>query len=277
MKRIFFWTVTFGIIVLGAIALLWERPLPPQQFASDLSEPAPERKAPPAIEFPLPEVDKGGNTLPALDSSDDVVLKALTNLQLKLAGLILPERIVRNIVVTVDNLPREVASERMRPVKRVPGKFRTMQEAGQLRILPANADRYREYVRIFEATEPQRLIAIYIQFYPLFQSAYQELGYPNRYFNDRLVAVIDHLLDAPDLDADVELLQPHVLYEFADPQLQQASAGHKVMMRIGPDNARRVKVHLKEIRDQLVAASEQVRSPSEGNGERNTARPAHRK
>jgi hypothetical protein len=97
------------------------------------------------------------------------------------------------------------------------------------------------------------LVSRYVEMYPLFQQAYAELGYPNRNFNDRLVEAIDDLLAAPELSAPAELEQPKVLYQFADPELEQRSAGQKVMMRMGADNARRVKAKLREIRRELVS------------------------
>ncbi len=42
-------------------------------------------------------------------------------------------------------------------------------------------------------------------------------------------------------------------YEFADPHLQALSAGQKMMLRIGPENARRVKAVLADVRKRLVA------------------------
>ena len=76
-------------------------------------------------------------------------------------------------------------------------------------------------------------------------------GYPSRYFNDRVFEVIDHLLAAPDLSGPIALTQPKVLYEFADPALQDLSAGQKILVRIGPDNEAKVKAKLREIRKLL--------------------------
>ena len=90
-----------------------------------------------------------------------------------------------------------------------------------------------------------------VEFYPLFQQSYAELGYPSRYFNDRVFDVIDHLLATPDLSGPIALTQPKVLYEFADPQLQELSAGQKMLLRMGPDNEARVKAKLREIRKLL--------------------------
>jgi hypothetical protein len=107
-------------------------------------------------------------------------------------------------------------------------------------------------------------VAVYVRLYPLFQKAYEELGYPNRYFNDRLVEVIDHLLAAPEpagplrlvrppVKGPIELQGPYARYDFADPALESRSAGQKMMMRMGPENEKRLKAKLNEVRRQLVA------------------------
>jgi DUF3014 family protein len=88
--------------------------------------------------------------------------------------------------------------------------------------------------------------------YPLFQQAYQELGYPKKYFNDRLVQVIDHMLATPSIKEPVALVRPKVLYEFEDPELEDLSAGQKIMIRIGPENAAAMKAKLREIRQELA-------------------------
>jgi len=43
-----------------------------------------------------------------------------------------------------------------------------------------------------------------------------------------------------------------VLFEFADPSLEQLSAGQKIMIRIGPVNESRVKAKLADIRHALT-------------------------
>ena len=118
---------------------------------------------------------------------------------------------------------------------------------------PRNSARYARYVKLVQALDAERVVAIYVHFYPLFQQAFVELGYPNAQFNDRLVDVIDHLLETPDVQGPVALVRPKVFFEFADPELEELSAGQKLMVRIGPDNAAVLKTKLREIRRALVA------------------------
>jgi hypothetical protein len=133
----------------------------------------------------------------------------------------------------------------------VPGGFGVAGDNDNTTIGAQNALRYRAYIVAMEGVEAKRLVATYVQLYPLFQAAYQELGYPNGYFNDRLIEAIDDMLAAPDV-AQPKLAQPKVLYEFADPALEELSAGRKILVRMGPENAKRVKDKLRAIRRELT-------------------------
>ena len=137
-------------------------------------------------------------------------------------------------------------------VKPVPGAFLAAGKDGDLAISPDNAGRYTPYVRLVQAVDTKVLVAFYVRFYPWFQQAYQDLGYPSGYFNDRLIAVIDNLLATPEISGPVALAQPHVLYQFANSDLETLSAGQKMMLRMGADNASRVRIKLRELRSTLT-------------------------
>ena len=163
--------------------------------------------------------------------------------------------IIRHIVATVDNLPRKTIAIAILPVKPAGGPFVTGTDAGGMLIASDNAARYAAYVSAAEAIDAERLAGFYVRLYPLFQQAYVELGYPNGYFNDRLIGVIDHLLAAPEPKAPVYLAQPRVVFEFTDPQLESLSAGQKILVRVGADNEMRIKAKLRELR-KLLASGE---------------------
>jgi hypothetical protein len=162
------------------------------------------------------------------------------------------QEIVPRFVATIDNLPRQSVALSKMSVNPVPGNPAIAQSDGKTLLRADNAARYEPYVRVLEQADPQKLVQAYVRYYPLFQKAYQDLGYPRGYFNDRLVEVIDHLLAAPDVPAPVALTQPKVLYEFSDPALESLSAGQKMMIRMGTVNESRVKTKLRAIRRALT-------------------------
>ncbi|HTS20578.1 MAG TPA: DUF3014 domain-containing protein [Casimicrobiaceae bacterium] len=246
------------LILIGAFAYyLWQRPSVPPA-APSVAQPAATQPAAPSaearVEHPIePGVASGAPPLPALGESDAAAREGLEALfgTSGFAALFRPQELIRNIVATIDNLPRKNVAPRLMPVKPVPGSFHVAGPDGALTIAADNASRYTPYVRAMDAVDSAKLVALYVRFYPLFQQAYTELGYPSRYFNDRLFEVIDHLLAAPDAPSTIALVQPKVLYEFADPAYADLSAGQKIMVRMGPENEARVKAKLRELKRAL--------------------------
>jgi hypothetical protein len=172
----------------------------------------------------------------------------------------------RRFAATVDNLGRSHAPALLWPVTPTAGRFTVQGSEGATVIADANAARYTPFVRMVEAVDLTQAIDLYRRMYPLLQSAYQELGFPKSYFNDRLVKVIDLLLATPqpegplkvhlvDVKGSVASTRPWVRYEFADPDLEALSAGQKILLRVGPDNERRLKAKLTRIRAAVAGAA----------------------
>ena len=252
MKKNIAIAIVAVVVILGGItAYFLMKPAPPA--------PEPVRvQAPPPLP-PKPEVRQvieappAPTPLPVLADSDSFMLDALAGLvsNKSLMQLFHTERIIRNIVATIDNLPRRRAPMSVMPVKQAPGQFVTAGKEGNLTISPKNAARYAPYVKIAEIIDTKKLVALYVRLYPLFQQAYEELGYPKLYFNDRLIAVLDDLLAAPDIKEPVALVQPSVHYKFADSDLEGRSIGQRILMRIGSKNEAIIKGKLREIREEL--------------------------
>lgn len=205
--------------------------------------------------------------LPALDNSDQPLRESVESTveTSRFEELFIPESLIRHFVVTIDNMTRAKLPEKYDFTQPPPGSFQVKRitpedsaEVPRYHIDPANFERYEGYVIFAETVSLDRLVAIYQRYYPLFQSAYEELGYPDRYFNDRLVDVIDHLLATPEIERPVELIQPKVFYQFAEQRLEDFSAGRKLMIRVGPDNAARIKARLRDLRQRLTSLEAQL-------------------
>lgn len=265
MTKTIAWVV--GALVLAAAliwgALWWQKRTTPAVALPPpvVQAPAPEPPAPPApqIEHPIERAQDGQSEPPpqvALDASDGPLRDALANLFKgnKLPEWVQPMNLIRHSVATIDNLPREKTAPRLMPVRPTPGALTTITAGENLVIAPDNSARYTPVIAVVQAVDAKQLAAVYVRFYPLFQQAYRELGYPDGYFNDRLVVVIDHLLATPNVKTPIALVQPKVLYRYADPELEALSSGQKAMIRIGPDNAAVLKAKLREIRNEVTGS-----------------------
>jgi hypothetical protein len=253
------WWAAGAVFLISAAVLFFSwrahRLAKPPAAAATTVAPEP---AVPAIRNPLPEATEGAAAaLPGLDESDPALHDGLADVMGKPAvdRFFRPELLVRHIVVTIDNLPRRHLAVELRPTKSLDGAFIATGNDQQGTIDTANFQRYVPYVQAVQALDMKRLAAFYMHFYPLFQQAYQALGYPNGYFNDRVVVTIDNLLAAPDITTDIAVVRPNVMYKFADSKLEDLSAGQKLMLRMGPANAAIIKAKLRELRAQLADRS----------------------
>lgn len=195
--------------------------------------------------------------LPSLFDSDASVREALPGIAggADLTSILVQSQIIPRVVATVDALPRQsMGSTHILPLRTPGGAMQTEQSNGATVITTANADRYGPYMLVVTKVDPHALVAWYKHNYPLFQSAYRELGYPHGYFNDRLIAAIDDMLAAPDVHQPLAVTRSGAHYHFVDAQLQSLSNGQKLMLRLGPNNEEQLKAKLRMIRQLLAGA-----------------------
>ncbi|HEU0277391.1 MAG TPA: DUF3014 domain-containing protein [Rhodanobacteraceae bacterium] len=256
------------VIIVVVLAAWWYFS---QMPALDLARrgPAPERpasasSAPEPIEHPISEAqtEPAGATsaplppLPALDASDGAAAAALADIPgaQGLADLLIARGLIPHLVAAVDALSHHgTLGSSIVPLRTPQGTFAVSHSGAGLTIDPANYARYTPYMRIVEAIDARRAVSWYVRWYPLFQQAYRQLGYPRGYFNDRLMATLDDLLAAPNVNGPVQLVAArNGHYALADPTWESLSAGQKLMIRMGPENERALKIKLNRIRALLL-------------------------
>jgi len=261
--------------LLGAGAWLWRQGAVP---SAAVPEPAPMQ---PVAAAPAPAAEPPAASAPIVKHPIDVPVAAETpaaapfELETALAELFGRKAVLsmfqlqdfaRRFVATVDNLGRAHAPASLWPVNPASGRFIVERQDGAEVISADNGLRYTAYLLLIETVDLRRLVALYARLYPQLQQAYEDIGFPNRYFNDRLVDVIDLLLATPEphgplrvrlpeIKGPLQPERPWVLYEFDDPALQALSSGQKTLLRMGPVNQRRLKAKLIELRRLVTAGT----------------------
>lgn len=252
------WAMVLGAALLAGAGIWyqWFRPqtLTPEPLAETPAEAPTPLPAPPS-DYPVPPPAAEAPALPPLDDSDQAFRDALVALPGAgpLAAWLMPDLVIRRIVVSVDNLARERLAMKLRPLKPVDGAFLVDNAASGFAIRAANAARYSAAVAVLQALDSEALVKLYFAWYPLFQQAYRDLGYPQGRFNNRLVEVLDHLITTPDIGEPVLLVRPKVYYEYFEPAQQVGSAGRQLLWRIGEDHRRAVIGKLADLRARVTA------------------------
>ncbi len=219
----------------------------------------------PPIRYPVPAEDLAAvpqesatsaekpQPLPTLEESDASLRSATERLFAgqPLDQLLVFDNLLKRVVITTNNLMSPSLPVKRRPAQSVPGVFLAAGDQGEMVLSPENYPRYAPFIQLAEAAETKQIAAVYVRFYPLLQQAYENLGYRG-YYNDRLIEVIDHLLATPVVAEPIRLVRPEVLYQFADPQLEALTSGQKLVIRMGQENAARLKAKLRELRQALT-------------------------
>ena len=236
-----------GGVVLVAVAIgiwLWQRNKNGDETLPVAEQPV--ATAEPKIKNPI-ETPPDSGSLSVTDEAAKLVGPE------KFQAMFVPDDFVRKVVATVDNLSRPKIASRMNPAKPPAGTFATAGGNDEVVLGAANYERYTPWVEMVDALDPDTTVELYRRLYPQFQAAYEGLGNPDGYFNDRVIEVLDHLIAAPAAPDTIVLKRPNVVYEFADPALEAESSGRKLLLRMGPGNASRVKMKLRDIRDRIAS------------------------
>lgn len=262
------WWVWAGLalLVAGLAGAWWwlrspvpAAPAPVAVAEQPVEAEAPAASAPPPVAHPLAEAPASapaGLTLTA-------ALEALFGRQV-LMTLFQLDGFAARVVVTVDNLGRDHAAPRHWPLVPVAGRFSVEPRGAASVVSAANARRYDAHLRLMDQVPVAQLTALYVAHYPRFQQAYEELGYPGHYFNDRLVQVIDTLLATPapsaaptlhlpEIHGPVPPPRPWVMYTYDDDALQALAAGQRLLLRLSPAQRARVQAWLRVLREGVVA------------------------
>jgi len=200
--------------------------------------------------------------LPDLHQSDPAAIEQIKALAAgdKLLKLLVPDSVIQKFVRAMIALDEGTVVNDYRPMVSPPPPFKTerideplVEEVGQrYRLLETNYRRYDAMVSVFGGLESAALITAYQRFLPLFEEAYAQQGLNTGGFNQVVLRVIDDLLTTPVIDEELILVQPKVFYQFQIFALEDLPDLQKLLLRMGPENTRRIQKKLIEIKALLT-------------------------
>lgn len=244
-------TVAIAVILLLAIGfgVYWylspSSDGEPAEVAADMELPV-TTPPPAAVELdPDPEPIE----LPTLDGSDAFVRDLVGALSSHpgLASWLVPNGMVRRVVVVVDNVASGNNPSQHLGFMQSDTSFGTMGDGATLRVNPTSYARYDAHAAIIDALDVHGTAEAYATLEPLMNEAYAELGYPDTPFSRGLERAITHLLQVPDLREPPSLVERAPFFNFADPTLESLTAAQKQFLGMGPQNVRTVQAKLRQI------------------------------
>jgi hypothetical protein len=281
--------IAFILLVIIAIGVAWQftgdmsEPVvidKPVEIVEEISETVTELPEP-IIKVPDVVVDENiiesvKNPLPLLDSSDDWLKLKLPEItwRKELLKLIIDEDMIRRFVVFIDNFAQGIIAYEHSPFIPPSTKFTPDIDSVSFKAFVPNSQqdfldntlpvkqniwqwnenssrRFSLYVDLLRSMDSENLIQWYKEIKPLIDEAYGELGYEDN-FTNTLQDAITRVLDMELPKSSMELIQPGVMYKFADPNLEALPGADKLLLRLGKDNLLVMKSVLLELHEKLA-------------------------
>lgn len=284
--------IAFIILVVIAIGVAWQftgsKPEPvivDKQVSAPVSIPEPEEEVTiiePVIEMPevtvIEEVvEVIENPLPSLNESDNWLKLKLPEItwRKELLTLIVDEDMIRRFVVFTDNFSQGIVAYEHSPFVLPNVKFTPETGSVSFQELPQNINtnqvkqnvwqwneasskRFSLYIDLLRSMDSESLVQWYAEIKPLIDEAYQELGYEDD-FTNTLQSAITRVLDMELPKSSKALIQPSVMYKFANPKLEALPDADKLLLRLGKDNLLVMKSVLLELHEKLAQQENGVR------------------
>lgn len=191
--------------------------------------------------------------VPTLGESDSYVNNKAVVLAdgMKIEPLLVEKDLVRHFVVFIDNIAQGELARKVSPLK-APNRIFTVSEITNKTYLnPDSYHRYDIYADFVANLDDQQLASTYKELTPLMAEAFEELGYSDISFNERMIEAIDIMLGAPIIEQPIELDGVSVNYQFVDTELEALPNAQKLMVRMGPENSKKIKMALRKLKKQL--------------------------
>ena len=249
-KAIWIGVIVIAIVGIGfGIYYFFIHKKPPQP--PSLPEVTKEQPLPAPLEKPITEEEKKVRELArlVLDNSDDIVRSLVQELSShqQLVTWLKNEDLIRKFTAVVDNIANGLSPRSHVEFLAPQEEFQLIEKNGLFYVNPESYNRYNLIADVFASMDSEGCVKLYEQLKPLFQEAYRDLGYPTQDFQQTLFIAILELLKTPVVEGDILLEKKVITYMMADPQLEQLSQAQKHLLRMGPENVRKIQAKLREM------------------------------
>ncbi len=185
----------------------------------------------------------------SLDDSDEIIRQqalSLSSHQL-FAVWLKSKSLVRKFVAAVDNIANGQSPKPQVDFFTLEEPFRVTRRGGRFYADPRGYSRYNMVADISASLDARTCAVLYKQLRPLIQEAYRELGYPDEDFDLALHAAIVELLRVPVVKGEMLLERKVFSFAIADPRLENMSEAQKHLLRMGPENVRKIQEKIREL------------------------------
>jgi hypothetical protein len=250
-KKVLMAGIIFVLLIVVGLAIYYFVFYQKPDKAKDVTEVSQEQAL--AEERVKPEEEEIEPLQIDLDKSDGLMRERVGELSShpKLALWLMSNDLIRKLVAAVDNIANGQSPRAQIDFFKPEGDFIVAEEIGEHFIDPETYKRYDLASEVFISLDTKGCVTLYKQITPALQQAYRDLGYPSGDFHTTLKKAILELLKVPVVEEKIQVEKKVITYTMVDSKLESLSQAQKHLLRMGPENLRRIQAKLKEIAQAL--------------------------
>lgn len=204
-----------------------------------------------------PDLQKIRQPLPELKNSDTYFKNEISSVSPALSSWFESENIIQKYIVLINDLSQNQLIAKHRVFLSPMEKMVAGDDTQGLYLTKESYKRYDSLAMAIAAIDTDKGLQLYLTFKPLFESAFNEFAYPDDYHvEDIFLKTVTNVIEAPVIEGRISLLQHSAGYKFADKELESLSNAKKQMIRMGPENTKKIQAKLRKLVQALTTLAE---------------------
>jgi hypothetical protein len=192
-----------------------------------------------------------------LKTSDKDFKTAVGSVSESLVGWFKTKGMVKKFIVLVNDFSQKQIPFKHRAFIKPPGKIKVLKDAKGLYLAKESYKRFDFLVDAITAINLQKSVDLYTVFKPLFEKVYQQFSYPTQYkLDDIFLKAAANVIEAPVIKDRIYLLKHTVSYKFVKKEYEALSDVEKLMIRMGPENTKKIQAKLRKLVESIAALKE---------------------
>ncbi len=184
--------------------------------------------------------------LPDLGNSDDSFKLAIGNVAPNLVIWFKVKDVIRKYIVLINDFSQKQILFKHRNFLKISQKIVIKNDSQGLFLAKESYSRFDGLANAIASIDVSRGLALYLTFRPLFVQVYNEFSYPSAYqLEDIFLKAAASVIDAPIVESRIALVKHSIRYKFADQKLESLNDIEKQMLRMGPENTKKIQSKLR--------------------------------
>ncbi len=183
-----------------------------------------------------------------LDTSDEGFTAAVTEVSKDLGDWFNVKDVIRKYIILIHDVSQNRILLKHKRFLKMPQKNMVKEDSQGLYLTKEGYRRYDGFANALVSIDIKKGLSLYLTFKPLFDKVYQTFSYPESYkLEDIFLKAAANVIKAPVEEGRVGLVKHTLFYKFSDRKLEALSDVEKQMLRMGPENTKKIQTKLRQL------------------------------